>query len=142
MRQSTAQTCYQVIDTAPAPPSDWVEVGSALIDASGGWTYNQPVSIAPGQTYLRVTSGGCADDPSGVAVWESNLQRQTTSSPGVEVFSGALDPVGLIASTGTSGYGFIARPPVANAQTQTDVVIFGIPSAYEGVQLRVCFRTP
>jgi hypothetical protein len=137
-----AQTCFQVAGTPP-PPSGYIFVGNAPIQADGSWAfYMQTYPPQPGLTYVRVTSGGCTDSPAEVAVWEGNMTPEAVYQPGLQVFEGNLFGVGNTAITGTSGYGYIAVPMVQYPPATVSLTLYGIPPAYQGINLNVCVRTP
>ena len=141
-QQASASTCYQI--TAPPPSTGWTFVGNAVVLADGRWVFNELVPLNAALTYVRVTSGGCGDDPSLVAVWESSLQRPAGAAPGIDVLAGYLLPVGLAAQSAVSGYAATVREIVAAEAPPTQVagVLYSINTAYQGVNLSICFRNP
>jgi hypothetical protein len=140
--EAAAQACFEVIGTTPPPPSDWFNVGSALVDESGNWNYNEAIQINTTYTYVQVNSGDCGATTTSNLVWESNLQRQPQSNVGVDVWAGNLDPVGLSVSSGGGGYATISRPVTANPTTQANLTLHNVGTIYNGTRLNVCFRTP
>jgi hypothetical protein len=141
-QEATTTSCYQV--TAPPPSEGWTFVGSAVVLADGRWVFDQQVPLSATLSYVRVTSGGCGDAPSLVAVWESNLQRPPGAPSGIDVLAGYLLPVGLTAGSGVSGYAATVRSlePAQTPPTQVAAILYGISSAYQGVLLNICFRNP
>lgn len=139
----SAQTCFRVIGGTPTPPpAGWVTAGSARVDGNGNWNFDGQMTLAPGLTYLRVTSGECGDNPASTLVWESNLQRDSSGPLGVDVWDGDLAPVGLAVSSGGSGHARISRPVTLNPTTQIDASLFAVGIVYTGTNLTVCFRAP
>jgi hypothetical protein len=95
-----------------------------------------------GLTFVRVTSGDCFSSPSEAAVWEGNMVPLGSGQPGLQIYEGNLYTVGLTATSGTSGYGYIAAPIVPNPPATVSLVLYGISPAYQGINLSVCVRTP
>jgi hypothetical protein len=138
----SAQTCFLVLGAVPPPPSGWTQVGSAQVDGNGNWNFDGQFGLAPGLTYLRVTSGQCGDNPASTLVWEVNLQRDASGPLGVDVWDGDLAPTGLAVSSGGAGHARIARPVTLNPITQIDATLFGVGIVYTGTTLTACFRSP
>jgi hypothetical protein len=138
--QTSAQTCFTVIGvTPPPPPSGWTFLGSANVDASGNWNFTQQTQVAPSLTYVRITNSSCDGSPASNLVWESNLQRLSTSSR-VSIWAGELEPVGLASSSGGVGSALLARPVSFNPPTQVDLALFNVGLVYQGTQLNACVR--
>jgi hypothetical protein len=134
------QTCFWV--AGPTPPSGWIDAGSAQVDASGNFNFDGQLPVATNLTFMRVSSGSCTSNPASTLVWEGNLQRVTGGLIGVDVWAGALQPVGLAVSNGGSGHGRLARPVTANPVTQIDATLFGVGIINTGATFQVCLRAP
>ena len=135
-----AQTCFQVL--GPTPPTGWIEVGSAQVDASGSYNFDGRFPVATNLTFMRVTSGSCTANPASTLVWEGNLARDPNAAPGVDAWVGGLRPVGLAVSNGGSGHGRLVRPQTANPVTQVNATVFGAGLINVGARLQVCLRAP
>jgi hypothetical protein len=140
--QSSAQTCFQVLDPAPPPPAGWTYLGWAQIDPIGNWTFETQVQVPTNLTYVRATSGGCDDSPNVVAVWEGQMVTQPGTPLGVAVLAGGLQPIGLAARGNSGGWGYIQRPLVENPVETITLSLFGMSPAYQGFVLSVCLRAP
>jgi hypothetical protein len=134
----STRTCFQVIDEPPS--SAWTPVGSQILTGSS-WNFDADLPLDPTQTYVRVTSGSCADPPDTVYVFEGALTRVASADLGVDTFAGELEPEGpLAAATGGSGSAQMTRPVVPNPTTHLDVTLFGLDSIPVGTTLSVCVR--
>jgi hypothetical protein len=140
-RQSTAQTCFQVINPLPPPPAGYIFIGTATVDQFGNWTYAGQTGLVANATYVRVTSGGCDDSPSLVAVWEGQMLPQGNTGTGIAVLAGGLLPVGLAANGNASGWGYLQIPLTPSTVQGVSLFLYGIAPVYQGVLLSACLRT-
>jgi hypothetical protein len=136
---STTQTCFNVL--GPVPPSGWIKVGSAQVDASGNYNFDGSYPLPQNLTFVRVTSGACTDNPASTLVWEGNLQ-QVGAAPGVNVWIGNLVANGLAVSNGGSGNARLSRPVTLNPVTQIDATLFSVGIINTGATFSVCVRAP
>jgi hypothetical protein len=134
------QTCFWV--NGQPPPTGWVDIGSAQVDTSGTFSFDGQVPVATNLTVLRVTSGTCSANPASTLVWEGALQRAPGTAPGLEVWSAALQPVGLAVSNGGNGYGLLLRPVTTNPVTHVDATVLGVGIINTGATFQVCLRAP
>ena len=134
------QTCFWV--NGPPPPTGWVDIGSAQVDTSGTFNFDSLVPVPTNLTVLRVTSGTCTATPASTLVWEGALQRVLGTAPGLDVWSAALQPVGLAVSNGGSGHGRLLRPVTTNPVTHVDATVLGVGIINTGATFQVCLRAP